>query len=257
MTVSSDSASVHSRLAAFLQTKKAVVFDLDGTLLDSLNMWNAVDVQLAAELGRPGMDAAVLGRFREEALRRHNDFAGNPYTAFCGDFGRMLGSTRTAQDIHHRRYEISRVMLAETVTFREGAAGVVKAFKAMGKTVALATTTRRENVDIYAEKNAKIASELDFKSAFEFMLTKDEVSRIKPDPEVYLMALSKLGLAADEVVVIEDSLTGITAARAAGIDVIIVEEENSVADTDRIKPQAQFYFESPKALLESLNEAQS
>lgn len=56
-----------------LKGKKAVIFDLDGTLIDSLGIWSAVDELLATSLGRPDLaaDPVTLARLREDALVRH------------------------------------------------------------------------------------------------------------------------------------------------------------------------------------------
>ena len=67
----------------------------------------------------------------------------------------------------------------------------------------LATTTRRANVDIYCDINPVIRSEILLRDIFDFMLTHEDVTAIKPDPAVYLKALAGLGLAANDCLVIE------------------------------------------------------
>ena len=79
-----------------LQNKKAVIFDLDGTIVDSLGVWNRVDVLLAQELGCSNPDAEALHRLREDALERYKS-AAQPYTCFCGEFGKFFGSSLSAE----------------------------------------------------------------------------------------------------------------------------------------------------------------
>lgn len=75
------------------------------------------------------------------------------------------------------------------------------------------------------------------------------MKKTKPDPEVYLLAVERLGLKPEECLVIEDSLEGVTAARAAGLDVIVLEEAWSEADRDAIRKLATRYVASHDEML--------
>ena len=90
-----------------LKNKKAVIFDLDGTIVDSLDVWNRVDVLLAQALGCKSPDAQVLHRLREQALERFKSDP-QPYVRFCGEFGKFFGSKLSAEEVHALRYQISR-----------------------------------------------------------------------------------------------------------------------------------------------------
>ena len=59
-----------------------VVFDLDGTLIDSIGVWNEVDRRLRERLGLPTLGEVERGAFREDALRRHAA-AASPYLEYC------------------------------------------------------------------------------------------------------------------------------------------------------------------------------
>jgi HAD superfamily hydrolase (TIGR01509 family) len=94
--------------------------------------------------------------------------------------------------------------------------GVVEVVRALhGRTrLAVVSGTWRENVEVVLDA-AGLAD------AFELIVAKEDVTRRKPDPEAYRLALDKLGLPPESVVALEDSPTGIAAARAAGIGRII------------------------------------
>lgn len=228
-----------------LKGKKAVIFDLDGTLIDSLGIWNAVDEQLVAGLGRPDLasDPRTLARFREEALVRHA-LKPNPYVGFCSDLAAFCGSSLSGEEVHRERYRISRTLLKTRVRLKPGAAAFVKLLARRGFKLAIATTTKRANIDIYANDNPHIAPELAFEQVFDAILTRENVSRIKPDPEVYRLALRTLGVRPDEALVFEDSLPGLQAAHAAGIETVVVRDPWSEADRESLREACDLYLES-------------
>lgn len=233
---------------------KAYIFDLDGTLIDSLGVWDKVDEILASEIARVDYSDLDLPRFREISLAQNSQKA-SPYEAFCGELGKRLGSDLSAAEVHARRYAISRRLLKETMRLKPGAADLLKLLKSAGKRLVLATTTRRANVDIYSDINPVIRSEILLRDIFDFMLTHEDVTAIKPDPEVYLKALAGLGLAANDCLVIEDSLPGVEAAKAAGLTVVALEEPHSAADEELIRTKADGFYAGLPALTADIRQA--
>lgn len=112
----------------FLRGKSAVIFDFDGTLGDTIDLWNRIDVVLAEELGYPGLDPRECHAFREAELRRHKNEE-NPYRCYCGELGKKIGCKLSAEEVHARRYQISRRMLREDVRLRQGAVATLKRIK--------------------------------------------------------------------------------------------------------------------------------
>ena len=226
-----------------LNGKTAVIFDVDGTVVDSLGVWNQVDVLLAAQLGNVAMPSEKLFAFREASLAAHSAEE-NPYEAYCGDLGRLYESDLDAKTIHAMRFAISRTEIAKHVKLRDGVADVLQFLKRRGITMAVATTTKLANVNIYCDVNEAIRSELNLREIFDFFLTKEDVTAIKPDPEVYLKAVKKLRVDKKEILVVEDSVTGLKAARAAGLDVLVVREEHSLQDESYLRRESSGYAES-------------
>ncbi len=222
---------------------RAVIFDLDGTLLNSLDIWSRVDAVLVESLTGTKPEPAALYAFQQQSIARHKNDA-NPYTGYCSDLGKAFAIPLSGEQIHRQRYEISRQLLATEVRLQPGAARLLRALQAQGKRLALATTTRRANVDIYSDTNQSIREQVLFRQTFESMLAMEDVSRKKPDPEVYLKTLQALDLPAVQCVVIEDSLEGVRAATAARIPVIAIAEKWSRGDREQIGLLADFLCES-------------
>ncbi len=228
---------------AILKNKKAVIFDLDGTVVDSLGVWSDVDMRLAQALGADNLDREAVSRLREDSLAKYRNDP-QPYTRFCGEFGKLVGSPLSAEEIHAARYKISREVLKTDVKLKAGVADVIRAIAAAGLRLCVATTTKKANVDIYSDVNETIRQKLKLRDYFEFFITIEDVDNIKPDPECYLTALKRLGVRPEEALVIEDTLAGMTAAKSAGIDVAIVREAHSERDRAKLMQEATYYYEN-------------
>jgi beta-phosphoglucomutase-like phosphatase (HAD superfamily) len=228
--------------------KKAVIFDLDGTLINSLDVWNEVDLVLWEELTGSRDRFESSSTFRLQALWECRSMT-NPYVGYSEKLAQWLNLGLSGAQVHAKRFAISRRLLKTSVRLREGAADVVRYLKGQGKRLGIATTTRQCNVDIYCDENESIRKELLFRDVFELMLTCECVTQIKPDPEVYCLMLERLGLPARDCLVVEDSLEGVTAAVKAGIDVVAIRESWSLEDADRIAELTEHYVESHADLL--------
>lgn len=220
--------------------KKAVIFDLDGTLLNSVGIWNRVDEELIARIrtdGKTGADGFPASRdrkLRELASRP------DPYVAYCGFLGETYGSTLTAEQIHALRYEISGEFLERLVDYKPRADELVRLLHSFGLRLAVATTTRRRNVDIYRTRNLNIMRKANLDDYFSPVIAKEDVKRLKPHPEAFLRVMDKLAVKPEDCLVFEDSLTGMLAARAAGIEAVAVYDEFSDDDRARIDELAAY-----------------
>ncbi|MEM1436406.1 MAG: HAD-IA family hydrolase [Pseudomonadota bacterium] len=115
--------------------------------------------------------------------------------------------------IHARKTEVACAEVAQGITLRPGIERVINEALAAGVPVALVTSTYRPNIDAIVT-GAKGALPIE---RFSAVLTTEDCAQGKPSPEVYLEALRRLGLAAADVVAIEDSAPSVSAAKAAGI----------------------------------------
>ena len=235
-----------------IRGKKAALFDMDGTLIDSIGVWNETDRRLHVELTGREPDMAALQAFRDDALRR---FRGeeNPYLRYGAELKERYHAALTAKEIYERRYAIAHALL-ERVDYKPGADELLWALKSAGLRLILVTTTRRRTIETYRTRNENIMKKAPLDALFERIYTCEDAKNIKPDPEIYFTLFRDTGLVPKDCVVFEDSLTGVRAAKAAGLFTVAVYDRYSDADRAEITALADGYIDGFPALVEALTE---
>ena len=178
----------------------AVVFDMDGVIVDTEQVWDDVREELVADWG---------GRYSPTAQRAMMGMSSLEWSRYMHD---ELGLPQSPAEIND---EVVRRMLAR---YRAGLPvidGAVEAVRELAGPfpLAVASSSNRPLIDAVLE-TAGIAG------CFAATVSSEEVQRGKPSPDVYLEAAGRLGIAPERCAAIEDSANGIRAARAAGMHVI-------------------------------------
>ncbi len=189
----------------------AVLWDLDGTLVDTEPLWFAAELRLAAEYGASWSEedhAALVGSELLAAAARIRDLVGVPLSP---------------EQIVERMVAAVCDGLDRAVDWRPGARELLAGLRAAGVPCALVTMSYRA----IAERVIAGLPE----GTFDVVVTGEEVRHGKPHPEPYLTAARRLGVPVRDCVVIEDSVTGTASGAAAGARVIAV--PNVVAVPDR------------------------
>lgn len=189
---------------------QAVLFDLDGTVVDSEPLWADAMRLIAADLG---------GTLTEEVLARTT---GLSVPASVDLMLAELGSDRPSEDVTRQLLERAAEVFAEELMWQPGAQELVDALRADGVTTALVTSSPRIVVDVAMQRLGA--------HRFDLSVCGDEVAAPKPDPTPYLLAMQRLGRPAEECLAVEDSPSGTEAAVAAGIPVLVVPSEVPVPE---------------------------
>lgn len=230
---------------------KAVIFDMDGTLIDSIGVWNQVDQALMEAMGGPAEDEMAVGRRRDSFLAAHGDDE-NPYLSYCLALARYCSCHWRGEEVFRKRYEISRDFLIHRVDYKDGAPEVIKRLHSLGKTLVIATTTKRANMDIYRSLNDNIRKKAPLDRYFTAIYTREDVSSIKPSPEVHEKLMADLGLTKEDCFIFEDSLAGVEAAKAAGIPLGVIYDRYSEGDREKLRDMVDFRYDSWQDVLETL-----
>jgi HAD superfamily hydrolase (TIGR01509 family) len=183
-------------------TPDAVIFDLDGVLLDSEQRWNEAKQQLVRTAG---------GCWLEDAPTAMMGMSSPEWSAYMRD---ELGVPRDAAAINSEVVGLMEQGYARELPLLPGARAAVAALAAHWP-LGLASSSNREIIDLVLQ-----LAGLD--GAFAVTISSEEVARGKPAPDVYLEAARRLGIAPDRCVAIEDSANGLRAADAAGMVVVAV-----------------------------------
>lgn len=217
-------------LKADLASFDAIIFDMDGTLVDSMWMWHAIDVEYLGRFGIPlpeHLQEEIEGMsFSETAVYFKETFS-------LSDSLDTIKADWNAMACDKYRYE---------VPFKEGVPDFLSQMKSRGIKLGVATSNSRELVEHAAEA-------LSLYRYFSCIMTGCEVARGKPAPDIYLAVAQKLGVLPEKCLVFEDILPGIQAGKAAGMKVCAVEDDYSADVRDRKRALADYFIDSYQELL--------
>ena len=206
-----------------LDKKKAVIFDLDGTLVDSMWMWKNIDVEFLKTYGYECPDD--LQKVIE----------GMSFSETAAYFKERFALPLTLDEIKHIWTEMSLDKYRHQVPLKHGVREFLQHVKRLGLSCGIATSNGREMVDAVIEA-------LHIGSYFQVVTTACEVAAGKPEPDIYLKVADTLQVDPADCLVFEDIPAGILAGKRAGMTVCAVEDAFSTGMREENRKLADYFI---------------
>lgn len=207
-----------------LENKKAVIFDLDGSLVDSMWMWREIDIEYLGKFGIPlpeGLQSKIEGMsFSETAVY----------------FKEHFPIPDSVEEMKANWNQMAWDKYMKEVPLKPGISEFLEGCKEHGIKLGIATSNSRELV----ENVAKVHNLHDY---FSCIMTGCDVNKGKPAPDIYLAVAKALQVSPSECLVFEDIVPGILAGKRAGMEVCAVEDAYSVHAREEKKALADYYIE--------------
>ncbi len=183
---------------------RALVFDFDGLIVDT----ESTAFQAWSEL--------YSAHGCNLSLEQWVNCVGSDHSRFdpCTELSRQLGLPLDAAELHART-DLRHRSLAAVLEPRPGVREALGRARELGLAIAMASSSSRRWLDDHLGR-------LGLAGHFSTIASRDDVARVKPDPELYLCAARRLGIPPEQALAIEDSLHGIRAAKGAGMRCIAV-----------------------------------
>jgi HAD superfamily hydrolase (TIGR01509 family) len=181
---------------------EAVVFDLDGVIVDSEHVWDEVRQELAAERG---------GRWHDRASRDMMGMSSREWSRYMHD---VIGLEEPPEEINAEVVRRLKAVYRENLPLIPGAVEAVERLAARWP-LGLASSSNREVIDLVLEASGLAGH-------FSATVSSEEVAQGKPAPDVYLATARRLGVEPDRCAAVEDSENGIRSAKTAGMRTIAI-----------------------------------
>lgn len=212
------------------KNKKAMIFDLDGTLVDSMWMWYDIDVEY---LGRFGFTIP-------EGLQA--DIEGMSFSETAVYFKERFNIPDSLDKIKEDWNQMAWDKYTNEVPMKEGAAEFIKECRKRGILLGIATSNSRELVE-------NIIAVHSMKEDFACIMTGCDVKRGKPAPDIYLAVAKALNVEPADCLVFEDIIPGIQAGKSAGMEVCAIEDEYSLYQLEEKAALADYFIKDYWELL--------
>lgn len=202
---------------------KAVIFDLDGTLVDSMWIWKKIDIDFLEERGHSLPDDL------------QKKIEGMSFTETATYFKTTFNLSEEIEEIKSVWVEMSRNLYSKDIKLKRGIMELLNILKDKGIQIGIGTSNSRELAEEVLKNNG-------VREYFEVLVTSDDVNKGKPEPDVFLKAAELMNVDASDCLVFEDTHAGVLAGKAAGMGVIAIFDAVSEEYMEEIKKSADHYL---------------
>ncbi len=201
----------------------AVIFDLDGTLVDSMWIWEQIDIDFLEERGHKLPDD--LAKVIE----------GMSFSETATYFKERFELEEDLDTIKATWIDMAKGLYSNKIKLKKGILEFLNILRDKGIKIGIGTSNSRE----LAEEVLKQNNVFDY---FEVIVTSCDVKKGKPEPDVFLRAAKLMNMDPDECIVFEDTHAGVLAAKAAGMAVVAIYDALSEEYMEEIKKSADHYL---------------
>ncbi len=203
----------------------AIIFDLDGTLMDSMGVWREIDVEFLSRFGMSVPDDLL------------KNIEGMSFSETAVYFRDVLGIPLTVEEISDCWNEMAMYKYSHEVKPKPGAKEFVLCAKDLGIPMAIASSNSVPLIEAVLKRNG-------LEDCIDAVAISCEVPKGKPAPDVYLLAAKRVNADPSRCVVFEDILPGIIGGKAAGMRVIVMDDQHSVQSREEKESLAEGYIVS-------------
>lgn len=197
--------------------KQYIIFDMDGTLVDSMSYWRNLAKEYLNLKGIMQISAAIIEKIKPMSM-----------TESAALFIKEFGLNGTPDSVAEEMNELMNVHYYKDIPLKKGVDDYLKVLKDSGKIMCVASATAVPLMEACLER-------LGIRGYFSFLLSCETVGVGKSRPDVYFEAAKRLGAASEEIAVYEDALYAVQTAKEAGFYVVGVYDEGSAAKWEKVK----------------------
>lgn len=198
------------------------IFDLDGTLIDSMWVWTKIDLDFLGQRGLTVPDS--IGKETE----------GMSFTETATYFKKTFDLKETIDEIKEQWYRMAVDYYSHEVLLKDGALELLDVLRDSNKKIGLATSCSRDLLMAVLQQHK-------LENYFDTIVTSCEVDKGKPYPDVYIKAAENLSIPPNRIIAFEDTVAGVMAAKAAGMVVVGLYDEYSHQHQQELKSISSYY----------------
>ncbi|PID27489.1 MAG: HAD family hydrolase [Candidatus Cloacimonadota bacterium] len=216
---------------------KAVIFDMDGTLIDSMGIWENVDIEF---LGKRNIEAPD---------NLFDDMeSGNTFLEIAEYFKNKFDLPESPHEIMKEWSEMTAWHYANDIGLKPGVIELLDYLKQNKVKIGIGTSNTKELSEMCLKNNKVL-------SYFETLIAGCEDIKGKPFPDIFLKVAQNLGVKPEECLVLEDVHAGVRAAKNAGMTVFAIEDKYACKEKSLIMRDSDRYYKNYALLLEDIKKS--